>query len=460
MSLHELADLLDEPIVVLDAGCRWGFADEWERLGERARLYGFDPDREECERLREQYADRPWVSVEAVALGRTAGPATLHVTREPAQSSLYAPLTSVAESYPVNADMVTERKVALDLTTLDEWASSRGVRRADVLKLDTQGSELDILRGGLATLRGLRAIQCEVEFNPLYEGAALFADVDTFLRRQGFELFRLTTMVHYRARGTRELRYPVFQQFDAARVPALGFGGQLFWADAFYVRASMARPDPSADWQLLLRDSLIADALGFPDLALLDLDAARASAPAAHTARLRDAADTAVHSTWVHGAEDTPWVVPDHPVALAGTLFVDVGGPIIGNGWWPSEAHRFGHLRWTGPDVEASLDLPVVVPAGTEVEILVSFAMSQEISRGLEVEVDGVSIALERLPNPQGVVLRGAVPDAPLGERRSTRVVLRTPETIATRPDGTRRCGVAVRWARFTAPGAGPSSEP
>jgi len=59
---------LDRPLVVVDVGCRWGLADRW--LDEGATLYGFDPDADECARLRAKYASRP-VRTPGSCSGRT-----------------------------------------------------------------------------------------------------------------------------------------------------------------------------------------------------------------------------------------------------------------------------------------------------------------------------------------------------------------------------------------------------
>ena len=54
--------------------------------------------------------------------------------------------------------------------------------RVDFIKLDTQGSELDILHGAGSLLDNCSGLQLEVMFSPLYEGQPLFADVDAYLR--------------------------------------------------------------------------------------------------------------------------------------------------------------------------------------------------------------------------------------------------------------------------------------
>jgi Methyltransferase FkbM domain len=55
------------------------------------------------------------------------------------------------------------------------------INNVDAIKLDTQGSELDILRGATHVLPTVSLIDIEVEFNELYDGQPLFCDVDRFL---------------------------------------------------------------------------------------------------------------------------------------------------------------------------------------------------------------------------------------------------------------------------------------
>jgi hypothetical protein len=58
----------------------------------------------------------------------------------------------------------------------------------DLLKLDTQGSELDILRGADETLRSVRFLQLEVSLVRYNEGGPLADEVFAFLRERDFFL--------------------------------------------------------------------------------------------------------------------------------------------------------------------------------------------------------------------------------------------------------------------------------
>eukprot|EP00660_Eupelagonema_oceanica_P019425 gene19425-biopygen2154 len=54
------------------------------------------------------------------------------------------------------------------------------------------GAELAVLRGAVVALAECVVVEVEVEFAQLYVGQPLFADVDAFLRSQGFGFHRFT----------------------------------------------------------------------------------------------------------------------------------------------------------------------------------------------------------------------------------------------------------------------------
>lgn len=267
-SLPSLAAELESPLIVLDVGCRWGFEEKWRSLGPHVRLIGFDADAVECQTLSER-AGEGAVQYVAAALGASPGPATLYLTREPACSSLYPPDPELIETRKKLECTALVSTTRVDLTTLDAWAAEAGVHRVDLIKLDTQGSELDILRGAQRLLGSVRVLEIEVELNPVYQGQPLFGDVDRFLREHGFVLWRLGHLVHYGLPdGLSEMTVEDRQFFDSQSVVFQGRGGQLFWAHAFYVRREMASGPYRSGRETALRDACMAKALGFDDLAV------------------------------------------------------------------------------------------------------------------------------------------------------------------------------------------------
>lgn len=273
-----LATHLDRPLVVIDVGCREGDAAGWTTFGGNVHVIGFEPDAEECERLQESYNGPAQRTFVPLALGGRSGEALLHLTRFPQSSSLYEPSTEAIERHPaLTAHEEIDRRT-VTLTTLDEWIEEADAPAPDFVKLDIQGAELDVLRSSPRALESVRALELEVEFQPLYRDQPLFADVDAYLREQGFVLWRLRGLRHLAVAGAApddiQMGYSVLPD-QAELQPS---GGRLSWADAVYVRDDFATAARKS-WTTSVRDACVAIALGLPELAQVALRAAVAAKP-------------------------------------------------------------------------------------------------------------------------------------------------------------------------------------
>jgi FkbM family methyltransferase len=72
-------------------------------------------------------------------------------------------------------------------TTVDALIDSLPLSTpVDMMKLDTQGSELDILRGAARTLESVKCLQLEISLVHYNDGGPLLAEVVAFLRDRGF----------------------------------------------------------------------------------------------------------------------------------------------------------------------------------------------------------------------------------------------------------------------------------
>lgn len=75
----------------------------------------------------------------------------------------------------------------IDTVTLD----SLNLPPFDFIKIDTQGSELDIMKGGLNTLKNAYLVLLEVSVKAYNEGSPLLDDINEFMEENGFVNSRL-----------------------------------------------------------------------------------------------------------------------------------------------------------------------------------------------------------------------------------------------------------------------------
>jgi hypothetical protein len=69
---------------------------------------------------------------------------------------------------------------------MDDWRRQNAVGPIDMIWMDAQGSELDVLRGAVETLKDVKVILTEVGLGQYYQGQSLKPEIDAFLMGQGF----------------------------------------------------------------------------------------------------------------------------------------------------------------------------------------------------------------------------------------------------------------------------------
>jgi len=176
---------------VIDVGANTGQYRDFLRLevGYQGRIVSFEPLATNVVRLRQRAAlDSKW-SIMPVALGREDGEAPLNVTAVNLLSSLREPDPDIVDDYREwskveNREVVQVRR--LD-GMFDEIVGRLGARRP-YLKVDTQGTELDVIEGASGCIDRVRAMQLEVSIVPLYLGAPPYFETISTARRLGFEV--------------------------------------------------------------------------------------------------------------------------------------------------------------------------------------------------------------------------------------------------------------------------------
>lgn len=170
--------------LVLDVGANRGqYGVALRRSGYVGKIVSFEPIPEAFEVLRAQAAHDPLWRVERCALGGETGTRVFRVSENLVSSSF---LSVTSESTDAFAGTEQIKEIQVDVRSLVELIGDELADHITHLKLDTQGSELEILKSAENVLPALFSIESELSLVPLYKDQPLLPEVTQFLYEHGY----------------------------------------------------------------------------------------------------------------------------------------------------------------------------------------------------------------------------------------------------------------------------------
>jgi FkbM family methyltransferase len=160
-------------------------------VGPEGKVYAFEPAYFAFAKLARNLALNPDLETRTclrhVLLAATAS--------EPAQPEIYAswPLTNKETIHPKHRGrLVSTGSVEVD--TLDAFVQREGVDRLDLMKIDVDGHELSVLRGGLGVLTKFKPVLL-MEMSPYVhaEEHSSFSGLVALLRSAGYSILHAST---------------------------------------------------------------------------------------------------------------------------------------------------------------------------------------------------------------------------------------------------------------------------
>ncbi len=177
--------------VVADVGANVGQTVERVRTTfTEPLIHSFEASPTTFTELERQVGGLPGVQVVNGAVGSAAGRMELFEHAASDMSSLLEPGEELTGA--------VRGRVEVDVLTLDDYAAEHGIERFDVLKSDTQGYDLEVIRGaeGLLARRAVDLVLIEINIRSAYKGMPRLDEVCGHLFDRGFELVAFYN-VHY-----------------------------------------------------------------------------------------------------------------------------------------------------------------------------------------------------------------------------------------------------------------------
>jgi FkbM family methyltransferase len=186
--------------VIFDVGANVGnAARQFSSSFPAASIYCFEPVTSTYEQLRATTADKPNIYCFQFAMGEVAQTAYIKLEQN-------SEFNQIVDGDPTR----NFPKEQIEVITIDRFCETRGIPRIDIIKTDTEGYDLHVLRGASDMLRsGVRFVLSEVGMARWDTRHTYFQDINDFLCDYSFHLSGFYGTL-YRADGTIEFTNALF----------------------------------------------------------------------------------------------------------------------------------------------------------------------------------------------------------------------------------------------------------
>lgn len=180
---------LHEINLVIDVGGNKGqFAKSLRNEGYYGDIHSFEPVKATFEELEQvSQADRKWF-VHNFAMGDQQGQATVNVTKSPDFASFLEPSDYGKERFKKNKVEYTE---VVDINTVDNFLKTNidnFETKKIFLKTDTQGFDLQVVKGAEISLPSIHCLLSEISFIPIYDDMPHYIETLATFESIGFSV--------------------------------------------------------------------------------------------------------------------------------------------------------------------------------------------------------------------------------------------------------------------------------
>jgi FkbM family methyltransferase len=168
------------PRIMFDVGANYGqTAISYRTIFKDAIIYSFEPFKETYKKLVEN--TKPFdIICEPIAFGNVISTKNILLNNDSQLNSL-------------NQESEQNEGETIDVQTIDYYCREKNIDQIDVLKIDTEGYELNVLKGAenMIKNKSIKSILCEVSLSPKNTHNSKLVDIINFLFEHNYQMIGL-----------------------------------------------------------------------------------------------------------------------------------------------------------------------------------------------------------------------------------------------------------------------------
>ena len=192
---------------IIDVGAHKGeFAQNALQIESVNKIIAFEPQKKIFSLLKEKFSDNDKVVLNNFALSEKVEKRIMKINKMTATSTLNHEINDDSLYFKFKSFLLYQKnsiidEEEIDTTTFDAFFNGEIFNENTLLKIDTEGYEMHVLKGSEQKIKEIKYILIENQFSKMYKNVN-FKDCHDFLRKKNFKLlkrFRFPTL-HYEDR--------------------------------------------------------------------------------------------------------------------------------------------------------------------------------------------------------------------------------------------------------------------
>ena len=182
---------LNQKFTLLDIGAANGANGRWNIVSDKLSTILVEPHKESAKNLKSEGLE----VIESVLHSEDDKEIKFYNTRKPMCSSFYRPNFNHLKNF-----LDKERFEIISEDTFNSKSLDTEIikfAQPNFIKIDTEGSELDILKGSKNTLLNVFGLEVECSFHQLREGQPLFEEIRSYLKDFDFVFIDFVSMIKW-----------------------------------------------------------------------------------------------------------------------------------------------------------------------------------------------------------------------------------------------------------------------